>query len=408
MLSRGIEALLGPRTRQNKANREGAERVFGSGRPWPITNLPPELLAKIVKSKHLSPNDLARLCRTSKALQPHAQYALYSEAVFVLQDDKEHDHVYFLPPEQRNLLRTLPTCPHLAKLVISFGLRINTSNCPALTAKVFGLSLDGVDYDKYRLPDEFIEPRIVHTKRISFLDLSIVSQIEELEVDSIFLLPSLSNLKHLTGSVPSFDREVTKDDVLAWSEPPVFQSLNPHLPTGTPPVHAIFFAAWLVSSSQESLRTLSIFHPLFHILVKIFTGLHTLNFTVASADEDWVSPTLGEILETLPDSVTSLTIDDWTRFGEEAVPYDKHYLSRLPPSLRRLELSSTPYHPSTVLSLVENVPSALPRLKVLELTGKLDGSFWGTLMRDPSSRWEGKDWKKSEELCRKNGIRCVV
>ncbi|GAA5853886.1 hypothetical protein JCM8547_007485 [Rhodosporidiobolus lusitaniae] len=382
MLSRGIEALFGPRMRLEKANREEAERIFGSGRPWPMTSLPPELLVKIINRKHPHPDDLAKLCRTSKALQPHAQYALYSEAVFLLQDDEEHDHDYFLLPRERNLLRSLRTCSNFAELVVSLELRIETADCPDLTAKAFGLSLGGVDYDKYHLSDE-----IVHTKRISFLDLSIVSQIKELEVDSIFLLASLSNLKHLTGGVPSFEREVTDDDVLAWPEPPVLQSFKLYYSNATHPIGPFVFVGWLLYSSDEPPHA----QPL--------RPCHR---------QAMYSPMLEEILETLPPTLTTLRLKDWTRVSKEAVPYEKHYLLHLPPFLRRLELSLTPYHPSTVLSLVENIPSALPGLEVFELAGKSDDGSSSRLLRDPSSKWKGEDWEKLEESCRENGIRCKI
>ncbi|GAA6033182.1 hypothetical protein JCM8097_002984 [Rhodosporidiobolus ruineniae] len=413
--------------------REKAENLFRSGNPFPLTNLPAELVVGILEQPNLSRSDLAACCRVSKALLPHAQHVLYSSVELLFTTCSPDVNVFFLTPQQATLFVALSSSSsRLAEQVKTavFGLswRAATEIAPTSelgTTNEFpyrpALSDSWIEENKVDLPD-LVRCVLARMNRLSRLDLSL-NGLESTALTGLHLptvtglcVPELFSqitlvfpaLKYLRGRLPHWHKPVNPAEQPSDHAPRLTslktasKLLGAAIPSSFPP-----FLAPLLQASESTLTYISIgFSDNLHFSFASFTLLSSLRLTVRSEQTAvapttsvWVSP----ILDSLPRSLERFELVDYSLPPADAVDFKLTYLVHLPPSVQHLMLTTKPFNPSTFVPFLQQIELQLPHLKSLGFADE-PWSMWSSVWGGGSA-FTVQDWEKVMLVCAQKGLR---
>ncbi|BGP19248.1 hypothetical protein JCM10213v2_007335 [Rhodosporidiobolus nylandii] len=369
------------KARLERAEKERAAALFASGRPFPPTDLPPELLDIILAFlPSYTKKDYLNLCLVSRAFLPHAQRALYSAVEVNLEDKMGATGRFLLSDKTLALYRTMTVKPDLAALVTEVHLAFRTPDCDEDL-------LGGIQLGALSFADS--------PEQIIFAD----ERVEEEDVSLEAFLPSLFAR---LGTPTAFSVLAELDN---WPEPPKLESLTLAWQGFSEyrAIDCLRFFTWLTFAARESLVDLSLpLNAIFHPLLADFKKLSSLEFHLGRLElaQTWFPPSLGSILDTLSPSLRHLKISD----SNPAPSNPRTYLAHLPSSLHTLEIDAHPFQPDAVFSLLERVKVALPELVQLTLADKPSDSFFGLSSWGQASLWEKEDWEKANKLCEEKGL----
>ncbi|GAA5948007.1 hypothetical protein JCM10213_007017 [Rhodosporidiobolus nylandii] len=419
------------KARLERAEKERAAALFASGRPFPPTDLPPELLDIILAFlPSYTKKDYLNLCLVSRAFLPHAQRALYSAVEVNLEDKMGATGRFLLSDKTLALYRTMTVKPDLAALVTEVHLAFRTPDCDE--DLLGGIQLGALSFadspEQIIFADERVEEEDVSLEAFlpslfarlgtptafsvsdgcpyplakSFLASLSLPSVTHVSIGSLSpaYLAGLPSLIHLHCAFPKVLAELDN-----WPEPPKLESLTLAWQGFSEyrAIDCLRFFTWLTFAARESLVDLSLpLNAIFHPLLADFKKLSSLEFHLGRLElaQTWFPPSLGSILDTLSPSLRHLKISD----SNPAPSNPRTYLAHLPSSLHTLEIDAHPFQPDAVFSLLERVKVALPELVQLTLADKPSDSFFGLSSWGQASLWEKEDWEKANKLCEEKGL----